>query len=399
MSRCNGVQLRFTRDQNMKNTRREFLTGAAAGVATLGALGAGVLSPGKAHAASSASGSAVSLSTDGTYATVPLAKDTWNLGLIQSRVHTFDVKNVKAGMKRNLDAMLTLIDKACYLGPKKDLLFLHEFPLTGWDKWNKKEVNSLCIELPGPETEAISKKAREYDTYIVFGAYVRDPDWPGHVLSVTAMIDNKGEIVAKHWKLRNIKGAFGDWELFTTTIFDVMDEYTEMYGRDAVIPVARTPLGNMMMTPIQREPELFRAAAMKGAEVFLRTATGGFYQADIAATSLYNGTYTAVVNNSISPDNGLFFDDATGITGGSTIYGPNGDILAEAQSKHDTLVVAPIKIAELRARHRQPVMHTEMYKDIFDQYQGPYAPNKWSEYVPTSLEDAARYVKGTSRWK
>ncbi|MGV8942171.1 MAG: nitrilase-related carbon-nitrogen hydrolase [Lysobacter sp.] len=383
----------------MNNTRRDFLTGAAAGVATLGALGTGILSSGTAHAAPGTLATTLTQNTDGTYATVPLEKDSWNLGLIQSRVHTFDLSNVKAGMKRNLDAMLKLIDKACYLGPKKDMLFLHEFPLTGWDKWNKKDVQRLSIELPGPESDEIAKKARQYDTWIVFGAYVRDPDWPGHVLSITTMMNNKGEIVAKHWKSRNIKGAFEGWELFTTTVFDVLDQYTEMYGRDAVIPIARTPLGNMMMSSTQREPELFRAAAMKGAEVFLRTATGGFFPIDMAATSLYNGTYTAVVNNSISPDNGLFFDDSTGYTGGSAVYEPSGAILAEAQSKHDTLVVGRIKIAELRAQKRQPVIHMEMYKDIFDRYQSPYAPNMWSKYVPTSLDDAARYVNGTSRWK
>lgn len=384
----------------MNTTRRKFLTGAAAGAATLGAIGPEMLlNIGASHAATGSAASSLNQNIDGTYSTVPLEKNSWNLGLIQSRVHTFDLRNIKAGMKRNLDAMLTLIDKACYLAPKKDMLFLHEFPLTGWDKWNHSEVSRLCIELPGEETEAIAKKAREYDTWIVFGAYVRDPAWKGHILSITTMMNNKGEIVAKHWKSRNIKGAFGDWELFTTTVFDVLDEYVEMYGRDAVIPIARTPLGNMMMSSTQREPELFRAAAMKGAEVFLRTATGGFFPIDMAATSLYNGTYTAVVNNSVSPDNGLFFDDSTGYTGGSAVYAPSGDVLAEAQSKHEQVVVARIPIADLRAHKRQPVLHMEMYKDIFDRYQSPYPPNLWSSYVPTSLQDAAVYVKDKSRWK
>lgn len=384
----------------MSNSRRDFLAGAATSAAALGMLGTGMLATsGAAQATMTKGSSTLTQNTDGTYATAPLEKDAWTLGLIQSRVHTFDIRNVKAGMKRNLDHMLHLIDKACYYGPKNDMLFLHEFPLTGWDKWNRAEVDRLSIELPGEETEAIAKKAREYDTWIVFGAYVRDPDWKGHVLSITTMMNNKGEIVAKHWKSRNIKGAFAGFELFTTTVFDVLDQYTEMYGRDAVIPIARTPLGNMMMSSTQREPELFRAAAMKGAEVFLRTATGGFFPLDIAATSLYNGTYTAVVNNSVSPDNGMFFDDAAGYAGGTAVYAPSGDILVDAKGKHEQLVQARIPIAELRSRKRQPILHMEMYKDVFDRYQGPYAPNLWSKYVPTSLEDAGRFVSDKSRWK
>ena len=149
-------------------------------------------------------------------------------------------------------------------------------------------------------------------------------------------MNNKGEIVAKHWKERNIKGVFPGFELFTTTVYDVLDRYVEMYGRDAVIPITRTPLGNITTTAAQREPELFRAMALKGAEIFLRTASGGFQPLDIQACALYNGVYSSVVNNSVSPDN---------------------------------------------------------------KYESKYPPNLWSEYLPTSLEDAGRYVRDKSRWK
>ena len=102
---------------------------------------------------------------------------------------------------------------------------------------------------------------------LVFGSYVRDPDWPKSVLSITTIMNDKGEIVDKHWKARNIKGVFGGGiELFTTTIYDVLDRYVEMYGSDRVIPIARTPIGNIATSSVQREPELFRAMAMKGAE-------------------------------------------------------------------------------------------------------------------------------------
>jgi hypothetical protein len=210
-------------------------------------------------------------------------------------------------------------------------------------------------------------------------------------------MNDKGEIVDKHWKARNIKGVFPGFELFTTTVYDVLDRYVEMYGRDAVVPVTRTPLGNLCTSSIQREPELFRAMAMKGAEVVLRTASGGFTPMDIAATSLYNGVYTAIVNNAVSPDNGLFFDDAG--SGGTAVYGPDGKAIAEADGKEEQLVVARIPIAELRARKRQPVVHMDLYRDVFDGYVSRYPPNLWSQYVPESLEDAARFLKDKSRWR
>ncbi len=138
-------------------------------------------------------------------------------------MHSFEAKDTKIALKRNLDHMLESIDRSFYYGANPDLLQFHELPLQGWRRWNRKEVNQLSIELPGPESEAIAKKCREYNTWIVFGAYVRDPDWPGHVLSISTIMNNKGEIVAKHWKERNIKGVFPGFELFTTTVYDVLE--------------------------------------------------------------------------------------------------------------------------------------------------------------------------------
>lgn len=386
----------------MTNSRRDFLAGTAATVATAAAASLGVLGvSGAAHAASArkggGAGQAINVRTDGTYETVELAKPSWTIGLVQSRVRTFDVSNWKSATKANLEHMLHLIDSSFYYGAKPDLLQFHEFPLSGWRKWDRAEINKFSIEIPGEETEALAKKARQYDTWIVFGAYAKDPDWPGSVLSITTVMNNKGEVVGKDWKARNIKGVFPGFELFTTTIYDVLDRYVEMYGRDAVIPVHRTPLGNICTSSTQSEPELFRAMAIKGAEVFLRTASGGFSAMDIGACAAYNKVYSSVVNNSISPDNGMFFDDPG--SGGTAFYGPRGEPIAQATGKDEQLIVGRVPIAELRAYHRQPMMAMELYRDVFDAYRAPYPTNLWTEYLPTSLEDAGRYVKGKSRWK
>ena len=380
----------------MSNSRRQFL-GNAAGLAALSAVGGSLLGTSAPASAAMGKGSdTLNLRTDGTYETVELAKPAWTLGLVQSRVHSFDAKEWKMGSKRNLAHMLELIDKAFYYA-KPDLIQFHEFPLSSWRKWTREEILKFAITIPGEETEAIAKKCREYGTWVVFGAYAHDPDWPGHVLSITTIMNDKGEVVDKHWKARNLKGAFPDFELFTTTIFDVLDRYVEMYGRDAIIPVTRTPLGNICTSSSQREPELFRAMAMKGAEIFLRTASGGFSDMDVAACAMYNGVYSSIVNNSISPDNGLYFDDPG--SGGTAIYGPQGTKIAQAYGQHETLVQGRIPIGELRARKRQPMIHSDLYSDIYSQYRTAYAPNLWSEYIPTSLEDASRFIKGKSRWK
>jgi predicted amidohydrolase len=337
--------------------------------------------------------------SDGTYAQVELAKPAWTLGVVQSQIHAIDADNHKVELQKNLDHMLKLIDSSFYFSAmgRPDVLFFHEFPLSGWKKWTRKEILKFAIEIPGPQTQAIGRKAKEYGCYIVFGAYAQDKAWPNHVLSITTTIGPDGNVVDKHWKARNIKGVFSGFELFTTTIYDVFDQYVEMYGLDAVLPVMRTPLGNIATSSVQREPELFRALAMKGAEIILRTASGGFTPLDIAATSLYNSVYTAVVNNAASPGNYPFFEDSGG--GGSAIYGTDGKVIAEADGKFEQLVAARIPIAELRARHRQPIVHMELFAPIFAQYRSKFPPNLFSAYQPKDLEDASNYVRDKSRWK
>ncbi len=330
------------------------------------------------------------------YAKVPLKKGTVTVSAVQTRVVAVDGKNPRPGIKDNLKHMLKAIDKAVYYSGPKDLLCFHEFPITGWDKWSRKEIERLSIEIPGPETEAIAKKAKEHGCYIKFGSYVRDPDWPGHILSITSIIDPKSNIIAKDWKARNIKGVFPGFELITTTVYNVLDQYIEMYGEDAVIPVHRTDIGNLTTSSVQREPELFRVMAMKGAEILLRTASGGFSIDDIKMMSTYNSVFSIIVNNAVSPTNPNFFEDSGG--GGSTIFGPRGEVLAEARNAFEQDVTARIDMKAFRARHKLPDVHKALYQPIYDQYQPRYAPGLFKDFQPPSLEDAKPYLDKHNRW-
>ena len=379
----------------MTANRRDFLKSAAlTGVAGLTGLTAAGTT---ARAATGKGPDTLSVGANGGYATVDLSKDSVRLACVQSRVRGVRVSNHREDIRANLDHMLDLIDNTFHFSGGADILFFHEFPITGWNSWTREEIQKFALTIPGPETERVSAKAREHGCYIVFGSYATDSDWPNHILSITTIIGPDGDIVDKHWKARNIKGVFPGVELFTTTIYDVLDRYVEMYGADAVLPVTRTPFGNIATSSVQREPEIFRAFAIKGAEIVLRTATGGFTPADMQATSMYNGVYTAICNNAVSPDNPGFFDDAG--SGGSAIYDPRGNTMAEARSAFEQAVYARIPIASYRARNRQPTLHPELYRPVFNEYVSPYAPNLFNDYQPTDLNDAKRYLADKSRWK
>jgi predicted amidohydrolase len=380
----------------MTGTKQGLVSRRGALKATIAVAGGAML--GARAEAAPKGGGPLNYSADGTYAAAPLRKEAIALGVVQTRVRAVDVDNIKRSREDNLAHLLRSIDAAQGWAGPKDILFFHEFPISGYsNRWDRKDALKAAIDVDGPETAAVAAAAKRHGCYVVFGSYAKDPDWPNHLLSITFIAGPEGKIVDRHWKARNIKGVFVGFELFTTTIYDVLDRYQEMYGRDAVLPVTRTDVGNIVTSSVQREPELFRALALKGGEIFLRTASGGFTREDIVATSIYNQVYTAICNNAVSPDNPGFL--AGGGAGGSAIFGPDGKTLAEADADNsEQVVTARIPIGEFRARHRQPVMHVDLYRDVFDAYRNRYPPNLFADYLPRDGADAARYLKDKAVW-
>ncbi|MCF6274404.1 MAG: hypothetical protein L3J05_01405 [Robiginitomaculum sp.] len=334
---------------------------------------------------------------DGSYEVKPLRKDDITIMAVQSRVVPVRADNAVEMKKANLDHMLDLIDAAAtWMGPK-DIIHFHEFPITGFSHmWNREDLLKVAIDVPGVETEAVGARAKKYNSYIVFGSYSKDPDWPDHILSTTIIMGPDGEIVDRHWKLRNLKGVFAGFEVITTTIFDVMDQYVEMYGRDAVFPVTRTDVGNLATTAVQYEPEIIRAFALKGAEIMLRAATSGADPIDIRSGAMHNNMYTSLVNNSISNNPGPFFQDVR--SGGTAIYGPKGEVLDTANSVNETGVMASIPIAAFRKGRKIPRFHPALFADLFTQYQEAYPPNMMADDLPDNGFVAAQFLKDKSRW-
>jgi len=363
-----------------------------------------------AQASGAGTGAQVGVGADGRYPTVPLAQPALRVGLVQTRIRMLEPGAIARIRKENLDYMLEWIDRAQASG-RHDLLLFHELPLTGLSfQWPRSTVLQGCIEIPGPETEAIARKAREHRCYVVFGAYIVDKDWPNHFISATTIIGPDGSIVDSQWKARNIMGSLGGVELMTTTIFNVLDRYVEMYGWDRVIPVARTPIGNIATSTVQLEPELYRAFGMKGAELVLRTATGRYRLADVLGASLHNGYWSLMVNNAYLPDDpqGLrrYWKDgdwtkpiADTTTVLSTAIDPQGNLIAQAKDPGEQVISIDIPIAEHRQRMRQPVVHKELYDRVWQAYEGKYPPGAFIAQQPVTLEESTRQLNAGARWK
>ena len=339
---------------------------------------------------------------DGTYPGAELRKPAFFAAVVQTRVQGVDGANPGPDLRRNLDYFLECIDIAQGYGPPNDLLLFHEFPITGFSNyWTREQHYELALQVPGPEVEEVAKKAKQYGCYIVFGTYAKDlEDWPGHILHLMVMVGPEGNIVAKHWKQRNVRGLFPGSEQYSTSIYDAYDRFIEMYGLDAVVPVVRTDIGNIAMSAVQFEPELFRCFALKGAEIICRVATGGFEFEDMRLTSYHNSVYTMIANNCISTGSrvpGFFDDENYGGPGRSAIFGPRGVELAKC-GDYESRKATMIPIAQFRKTHRIPDVHMQLYRPVLDQYRERYDHSGYLDYIPKDKRDAFRVFNENARW-
>ena len=303
------------------------------------------------------------VNTDGSYPTKPLEKDVINLTVVQSGVKSLKKFDTPAkGIEYNLNHMIELAEKACQMKKKPDILLFHEFPLTGYDPGTRSEKLEFALEIPGKETKALGKVAKACDSYLIFGSYAKDKNWPGHILSINTMIGRDGNIVKKFWKARNIKRIYPDREITTTTIEAVRDRYRLLYGAEEEFPVVLTEFGNIAVSTVQMDPFIFAAFAVRGTEIMLRTATL-YAKEDVASMARINNFYSAMSNI-------IFPKEMNYPAGNSIIVSPTAKILAEEKSEFDEgIITAQIPIAKFRQGRRIPNYALDMVQPVFNQYR------------------------------
>lgn len=380
-----------------KLDRRRLLTGAAAvGVAAAATASEQVT-------AATPAVTPVAVSKRGVYDMVPLRQETINVAAIQSRLLSIDLRDKAKTLKRNLDRVLRLIDLAQNSpeewnyerrwGSKVDLICMHEFPVQGFQPWNRKELNQIAFELPGAEVAAIGERAKRYGCYISFGCYAKEKDWPDHVINMSVIVGPDGNIVSKQWKARNILGLFGDGALIGTTIYDVLDRYVEMYGWDATMPVARTDIGNISTTAVGNEPLLYTCLGLKGAEIIVLSVTGGSNSESAIQTARQGRVYTVGVGNSVSPDNIGFAEGSGTRDEGTVIVDPRGTVLAKTENHHEEIVRATIPIASFRKTRRVQELPMALLLPVLQQYQPVFGPNAFLEKLPANYQEAGEVVR------
>jgi len=333
---------------------------------------------------------------DGSYPRVPLEKEVVVVKVVQNEpILLQEANTIEEGLAENVRRMSHWINKACTEGKKPDFILFNEFPLTGYSRGTRDEKLKFTIEIPGLETEALGKLAKECDTYVIFGSYASDPEWPGHILSLNPVIGRDGEVKKVYWKSRNVT-RLGNGEIPTTTIENVRDKYRAKYGIEEEFPVLQTEYGNIAVSTVQIDPFVFAAYGMRGVEIMFRTATG-FSDIDVKAIAFYNNFYSAM-SNIVFPSKPDF---PKNFTGDSLIVDHWGKVLAQDLSDDEGVIEAELEIAKLREGRRIPRYPMEVVKPVFDQFVQELPLNHLDvprDKMPKDREEMGEYIDSISRW-
>lgn len=269
-----------------------------------------------------------------------------------------DVTDARARILANIERVGAAIAASkAFIGPDLKLVVLPEYFATSYPLgetipgWAAK----AAFAIDGPEYALLSRIAQDQSIFLSGNAYETDPAFPDLYFQTSFVIDPAGQVVLRYRRLVS---------LFAPSPHDFWDAYLDAYGADAVFPVASTAIGRLACIASEEilYPEIARALALRGAEVFLHsTSEVGSPQLtpkDIAKRARAVENLAYVVSANSAGIFGLPFPAAS-TDGLSKIVDDQGRVLAEAGYGESMVANAEIDLAGLRRRRLRPGMgHT-----------------------------------------
>ena len=258
-----------------------------------------------------------------------------------------------------------------YDGSDVRLVVLPEYCLTGAPAGNalRDWRDRAALEADGPEYRALGQVASANGIFLAGNAYEADPNFPDLYFQTSFILDPAGALILRYRRLIS---------LYSPSPYDVWERYLDLYGEDAIFPVADTAIGRLAAIASEEilYPEIARCHAMRGAEVFVHsTSEMGSPHAtakDIGkrARAAENLAYVVSANAS-GVDNTALPSRST--TGMAKIVDYEGKILAAASPGGDSMVAnATLDIGALRARRRQSGLSNTLVRQPFQAYTESY---------------------------
>ena len=234
------------------------------------------------------------------------------------------------------------------------LFVLPQFSLHGFSmgRTSADWVNA-ATRIPGPETEHFGELARELNIWIAGTLCEVLDEFPGRYFLTGFIVAPSSEVVLRYRKLY----AFST----KTRPGDVLTRYLGLFGREALFPVVRTPLGRLAMAIAGdvNWPEMTRSLALRGAEIILNPTAQALMPAD-------RDTGMPCVRRVRAFENLCYviLANAGPLTGAgpmpearlrSEIVDYQGRVLATADTDSATTVTAAIDIEALRRERALPM--------------------------------------------
>ncbi|MCB1498569.1 MAG: hydrolase [Bauldia sp.] len=302
---------------------------------------------------------------------------------------TFTIEKREDALK-NVKRICSFMDTACMVGAWEGaparLVVIPEMAIQGLianTPGNRAAEAKYAMEIPGPETDELCRKAKAINAHIAAELYmVRDADFPDVYFNVAFIVSPQGEIIYKRYKATS--DAYEGGMLGNANPHDVWDEFIAKRGNgsvmDAIFPVARTEIGNIGIAICHEGvyPEIVRGLAMNGAEIIIRptliepAVMNGMWELQNRAHAMFNQVYVVAPNlgPEILKDGGI--QDLFG--GRSMIVNNRGAIVAEQRgwTSGDSFVTTVIDVEALRRARIANGLYNQ-FKDLrTEQYAAIY---------------------------
>ena len=282
-----------------------------------------------------------------------------------------DTPSARSAIRAAIDRIHAEVVASTQLaGPDVRLVVLPEYVLTGPPSTESvpEWAERAALDPDGVEYQRLADIAVDANVYLAVNNYETDEHFPGLYFQACVLFGPDGTVRYRYRRLNS---------MWSVTPHDVLDRYLEVYGEEALFPVADTEIGRI--APIASEeilyPEIARCFAVRGAEIFAHSssevASALMTPKNVAkrARAIENSAY--VVSANTAGVHGTALPFASG-DGSSQVVDYRGNLLAAAAQGPSMAANAELDLAGLRAFRRRVGMENMLARQRLDLYASTY---------------------------
>jgi predicted amidohydrolase len=219
----------------------------------------------------------------------------------------------------------------------------------------RDDLFKLSEPMSGPSIKAVRKLAKETKKDIVFGAPIRDENVQGHIFNSCILASGDGKLFRYDKMYLPNFGPFEERVFFS-------------HGRDAVVAQGMHARLGLMVCYDMFFPELAKLESLLGAQMLVNisaapTTSRPSFLKVMPSRATENGVFLAYANMA-GVHGSLVFG------GGSVLYGPRGDVLAEAKELEEDVLECEVDFSELEVARRFRPLLRDSRPEIMDRLAG-----------------------------